>query len=112
MGTTFDTLGGVPVTRVQLDATSDSTGTTNSHLRQVLVYFETANGNVKAVTYSWGVANVNENIVYCPAAGCTGATVNMVTKEISFLNTPLDDNSPVGPTTKFATLSLGMIVYP
>jgi len=101
-----DTLNGVPVTSVQLDATS------GGNLRRVRVYFDTATGNPEAVSYFWGAANVNENIVYCPAAGCTGVTVNQGTKEIFFSNTALDDNNPVGPTTKFATLSVGAIQYP
>ncbi len=104
--TTSDTLNGVPVTRVQLDATSDG------HARRVLVYFETATGAPQAVSYFWGAAVVTENTVYCPAAGCTGVSVNMATKEISFSNTALDNNSPVAPTDRYATLSLGIIVYP
>lgn len=106
LATTADVLNGTPVTRVQLDATSDG------DVRQILVYFETATGNPRAVTYSWGVANVNDNIVYCPAAGCTGVTVNMTTREIFFSNTALDNNDPFGAPTKFATISVGGIQYP
>jgi hypothetical protein len=104
--TSADTLMGTPVTRVDVDAT------TGGYLRHVRVYFETANGNPKAVSYEWGASSLLENSVYCPAAGCTGVTVNQTTKEIFFSNTALDDNNPVGPTTKFATLSLGGIQYP
>src|SRR6188768_2070648 len=43
-----DTLNGVAVTRVTVDATSDG------NLRRVTVYFETATGNPEAVSYSWG----------------------------------------------------------
>jgi len=105
--TTFDTLNTVPVTRVTVAAT-----TADNIKRQVLVYFATATGVVQAVSYSWGTANVSENIVYCPSAGCTGVTVNQQTKEIFFSNTALDNNSPVAQTDKFATLSLGGIQYP
>ncbi len=106
--TSADTLdgGATPATRVQLDATSDG------NQRRVLVYFETATGTPRATSYLWGAADVNENVVYCPAAGCSGVSVNMATKEIFFSNTALDDNNPFGPATKFATLSLGAIQYP
>lgn len=104
--TTFDTLNGVPVTRVQVD------GTSGGMKRQVQVYFATGSGTVQAVNYSWGTTNLNENIVYCPAAGCTGVSINTTTKEIFFTNTALDNHGPVPPTTKFATISLGGIQYP
>ncbi len=64
------------------------------------------------MTYAWGASNVTDNVVYCPAAGCTGVSVNLSTREIFFLNTPLDNNSPGGATNKYATLSLGGIQYP
>lgn len=106
--TTFDTLNTIPVTRVTVAAT-----TTDSIQRQVQVYFVTATGAVSAVSYSWGGSlPVHDNIVYCPATGCTGVTVNQVDKTIFFTNTVLDNNSPVAATTKFATLSLGGITYP
>lgn len=104
--TSSDTLNGTPVTRVQVDATSDG------YRRRVLVYFETAAGTPRAVSYFWGVSDVNENIVYCPAAGCTGVTVNLSTKEIFFANTALDNNDPFAAPTKFATLAVGGIQYP
>lgn len=105
VATSSDTLNGTPVTRVQVDAT------TGGYKRRVLVYFETSGGAVSAVSYFWGVSDVSENIVYCPAAGCTGVTVNQTTKEIFFSNTALDNNDPFGSPTKFATLSLGGIQY-
>jgi len=104
VATSSDTLNNVPVTRVQVDAT------TNGYKRQVVVYFETATGNVVAVSYSWGLATIFENSVYCPSAGCTGVSVNKVTKVITFVNTALDNNSPAPPPDKFATLN-GSIQY-
>ncbi len=73
----------------------------------VLVYFTTATGAVEAVSYFWGVANVNDNIVYCPVAGCTAVTVDIANKTIEFAGTVLDDHGnpgPGDPATKFATL--------
>lgn len=102
VATSADTLNGTPVTRVQVDAT------TSGFKRRVLVYFETAGGAPSAVSCFWGVSDVTENIVYCPAAGCTGVTVNQTTKELSFSSTALDNNDPFGPPTKFATLSGGI----
>jgi hypothetical protein len=100
-----DMLSGVAVTRITVDATTDGL------LRRVIVYFKTSDGAVQAVSYLWGSVNVSENVVYCPAMGCSGVTVDQGAKEITFLNTALDDNNPVGPTTVFATLSLGAIQY-
>jgi hypothetical protein len=97
---------GVEYTRIQVDATSDG------NARRVLVYFESASGTPKAVSYFWGATDINDNIVYCPAAGCTGVTVNTTNKEIFFSSTALDNNDPLGGSpTKFATLSLGGIQY-
>lgn len=104
--TTADTLSGTPVTRVQVDAT------TSGYLRRVLVYFETANGTPRAVSYFWGVADLNDNIVHCPQAGCAGVTVNQTTKEIFFANTALDDSDPFTAPGQFATISVGGIQYP
>lgn len=104
--TSADTLNGTPVTRVQVDAT------TGGLLRRVLVYFETSNGTPRAVSYFWGTADLNENIVYCPVAGCTGVTVNQATREIFFTNTALDNNDPFAAPTKFATIAVGGILYP
>lgn len=103
VATTFDTLNGVPVTRVQVD------GTSGGIQRRVLVYFTTATGAVQAVSYFWG--NLLENIVYCPAAGCTGASVNMGSKVMTFANTALDNNNPFTSPDKFSTLN-GTIQYP
>ena len=96
-------------TRVQVDATSDG------YLRQVLVYFTTSSGAVENVSYFWGISSLLEHIVYCPAAGCSGTSVNLTTREITFSSAPLDNHGNPGPTdpaTEFATLSLGMIQYP
>jgi hypothetical protein len=105
VATTFDTLNGTPVTRVQVD------GTSGGNQRRVLVYFATTGGAVQAVSYFWGAANVTENIVYCPALGCDAVSVNQVAKTITFVGTALDNHSPVDPTDKFATL-IGGIQYP
>jgi len=111
--TVATTLDDADTTRVQVDAT------TGGYLRQVLVYFTTATGAVEAVTYSWGTANVNENIVYCPVVGCTNVSVNTATREISFAGTALDNNGnpgPGDPPTKFATLGAAvpasLVQYP
>jgi hypothetical protein len=105
VATTFDTLNSTPVTRVTV------TGTTGGIQREVKVYFTTSTGAVQAVSYSWGTS-LGENIVYCPAAGCTGVSVNQNTKEIFFSNTMLDNNNPFTAADKFATLSIGGIQYP
>lgn len=104
--TTSDAIGATPVTRVQMDSS------TTGQLRRVVVYFETTGGAPRAVSYFWGAADVNENIVYCPAAGCTGVTVNQGTREVFFSSTALDNNGPGMAPTKFATISTGAIQYP
>ena len=106
VSTSADTLSGTPVTRVQVDATSDG------QVRRVLVYFETSGGALRAVSYYWGASNINDNIVWCPSGGCTGVTVNQATREIFFSGTNLDNNDPFAAPTKFATISLGGIQYP
>lgn len=104
---------GGATTRVQVDAT------TGGNVRQVLVYFTTATGAVENVSYFWGTASLLENIVYCPAAGCTNASVNTSTREITFAGTALDNHGAINPTdppTKFATIGnavpASMVVYP
>ena len=54
---------GVEYTRIKVTATTDG------NLRQVLTYFESATGTPKAVSYSWGATDVNENIVYVGGVG-------------------------------------------
>lgn len=103
--TTPDTLNGVSVTRVEVNGTSDG------NQRRVRVYF-TAVGVVQAVSYFWGTANINDNIVFCPEAGCTGVSVNTTSKGIFFANTVLDDHGPGIPPTKFATFDISGIQYP
>lgn len=107
VATSFDTLNGIPVTRVQVDAT------VGGNQRQVLVYFATTGGAVQAVSYFWGTASLFDNIVYCPVAGCAGVSVNQTTKVITFVNTSLDNNNGPfpPPPDKFATLN-GAIQYP
>jgi len=104
--TASDTLNSVPVTRVEVTATTDG------NLRKVLVYFATATGAVQAVSYSWGTASLQENIVSCPNGGCTGVSVDQTAKTVWFSNTALDNHSPSAPADKFATLPLGGISYP
>lgn len=87
---TVENAGG---TRTELTRVS-ARGTVNGLEFLFELYFVTATGEVEAVSYGWspvpGIPDFYENLAFCNAPGCSGATVNLATKTVRLTATALN----------------------
>lgn len=86
---TVENAGG---TRTDLTRVS-ARGTVNGVEFVLQTYFVTATGEIEAVSYGWNpspdIPDFFENLAFCNAPGCTGASMNLATKTITLSNAAL-----------------------